>query len=73
MGNNLRKSLENKRRKLIEKLLVFSVYKKEDKHLFELSLTELENEYRNFKLYSHPHSELGSIQWTSKESKNKSC
>ncbi|MCM2534958.1 Fur-regulated basic protein FbpA [Neobacillus pocheonensis] len=48
MENILRKIVENKRKKLIEKLITFNVYKKEDKHLFEVSLTELENEYRKF-------------------------
>jgi hypothetical protein len=68
--NNLRKIVENKRKKLIEKLIAFNVYKKEDKHLFNLPLTELENEYRKFQSLSHPHSDLGSIQLTSKKSKN---
>jgi hypothetical protein len=48
VGNILRKAVENKRKKLIEKLIALNVYKKEDKNLFELSLTELENEYRRF-------------------------
>jgi hypothetical protein len=44
----LRKAVEDRRKKLMEKLIKFNVYKKEDKHLFELSLTELENEYRRY-------------------------
>lgn len=71
MGNILRKAVENKRKKIIEKLIAFNVYKKDDKHLFELSLTELENEYRNFQSLTHPHSDIGSIQLTSKKSNNK--
>ncbi|MBV7504901.1 Fur-regulated basic protein FbpA [Bacillus sp. sid0103] len=70
MGNILRKAVENKRKKLIEKLIAFNVYKKEDKHLFELSLTELENEYRRFQSLNHFHSDLGSIQLISKKSKH---
>lgn len=62
MGEILRNAVENKRKKLIKKLIAYNVYKKEDKHLFELSLTDLENEYRKFKALSHPHSEMGSIQ-----------
>ncbi|AGK53536.1 hypothetical protein B1NLA3E_08870 [Bacillus sp. 1NLA3E] len=63
VGDILRKAVEDRRKKLIEKLIAFNVYKKEDKHLFELSLTELENEYRGFQLYSHPHGDFGSIQF----------
>ncbi|MFJ8258111.1 Fur-regulated basic protein FbpA [Peribacillus asahii] len=60
--------MEDRRKKLIDKLIAFKVYKKGDKHLFELSLTELENEYRSFRSYCHPHSDLGSIKWTCKKS-----
>ncbi|MFH7819132.1 Fur-regulated basic protein FbpA [Neobacillus thermocopriae] len=49
MGNILRKAVEQKRQKLIDLLIAHNVYKKVDKHLFELSLTELEHEYRRFK------------------------
>lgn len=70
MGNILRNAVEKKRKKLIEKLIAFNVYKKEDKHLFELSLTELENEYRQFQMINHPHSDIGSIRLTSSKSKN---
>ena len=62
MGDILRKAVEKKRKKLIEKLIVFNVYKKEEKHLFELSLTELEEEYRKFISSSHPHGNLESIK-----------
>ena len=41
-------AIESKRAKIIDKLIALNVYKKEDKHLFELSLTELENEYKKF-------------------------
>ena len=68
MGNILRDAVENKRKKLIEKLIAFNVYKKEDKHLFELSLTDLENEYKAFKATQHPHCNFGSIKLTSKKS-----
>ncbi|MEH7419404.1 Fur-regulated basic protein FbpA [Neobacillus drentensis] len=69
MGNILRNAVENKRKKLIEKLIAFNVYKKEDKHLFELSLTELENEYKAFQSIQHPHCNFGSIKFTNKKSK----
>lgn len=68
MGNVLRKAVENRRKKLIDKLIAFKIYKKDDKHLFELSLSELENEYRTLQSYCHPHSDFGSIQWTRKKS-----
>lgn len=57
------KIVENRRNILIDKLISFHVYKKEDKHLYQLSLIELENEFSNFFLDSHPHSEIGSIKW----------
>lgn len=72
MGNILRDAVENKRKKIIEKLITFNVYKKEDKHLFELSLTELENEYKAFKSMQHPHCNFGSLKLTSKKSNRKS-
>lgn len=69
VGNILREAVESKRKKLIEKLIAFNVYKKEDKHLFDFSLTELEDEYRRFQSLSHPHSDFGSIQLINKKSK----
>ncbi|MFB5283011.1 Fur-regulated basic protein FbpA [Peribacillus sp. Hz7] len=68
MGNVLRKAVEDRRKKLIDKLIAFKIYKKGDKHLFELSLTELENEYRSFQSHCHPHNDFGSIKWTCKKS-----
>jgi hypothetical protein len=62
MGEIFQKAIESRRKKLIDKLIAFNVYKKEDKHLYELSLTELEDEYRYFQNNSHPHSDFGSIQ-----------
>lgn len=46
MVEMFQKALESRRAKLIDKLIALNVYKKEEKHLFELSLTELEMEYR---------------------------
>jgi hypothetical protein len=62
MGDILRNAVENKRKKLIDKLIAYDVYQKEDKHLFELSLTDLEFEYRRFQSQFHPHGGLGSIK-----------
>jgi Fur-regulated basic protein A len=47
---------------LIDNLISFDLYKKEDKHLFELSLTELECEYRHLLHQSHPHSGIEAIK-----------
>jgi hypothetical protein len=70
VGNILREAVEIKRKKLIDKLIAFNVYKKEDKHLFELSLTELEHEYKAFKSVQHPHCNFGSIKLTSKKAES---
>ena len=48
MDHSLREAVENRRNKLINKLIAFNVYKKGDKHLFELTLSELETEYKRF-------------------------
>ncbi len=63
MGDVFRKAVEDSRKSLIEKLIAFNVYKKDDKHLFELTLSELENEYKKFLSKSHPHGDYGSIKW----------
>lgn len=66
MGKILRQAVENRRWEIINKLIAFGVYKKEEQHLFELSLTDLENEFRNFIGDQHPHSEIESIHWVKK-------
>ncbi len=52
----------------LSSLIAFNIYKKEDKQLFELTLTELEHEYRRFQAQCHPHDDIGSIQWSFKKS-----
>lgn len=69
MGDILRKAVEDRRNVLINNLIAFNVYKKEEKHLLELSLTELESEYRRFARLGHPHQDVGSIRWVSNRSK----
>ncbi|WHY88671.1 Fur-regulated basic protein FbpA [Neobacillus novalis] len=59
----MKKDVEKKRQKLINKLIFFRVYVKEDQQLYEFSLSKLENEYKRFKFQNHPHGEFGSIQW----------
>lgn len=68
MGDLFQKAVEDRRKRLIEMLIAFNIYKKDDKQLFELTLSELENEYRQFLSNSHPHGEYGSIQWIGKKS-----
>ncbi|PFO09654.1 Fur-regulated basic protein FbpA [Bacillus sp. AFS076308] len=45
MENLLRKAVQTKRQFLINKLIQSGVYKKNNKHLYEWTLTELEQEY----------------------------
>lgn len=59
----MKNNVEKKRQKLINKLIFFNVYKKEDKPLYELPLSRLEYEYKRYKLQNHPHGEFDSIQW----------
>lgn len=59
----MRKNTEKRRQKLINLLILFNVYKQDDKQLHEMTLTKLEYEYRRYKLQNHPHGEFGSIQW----------
>lgn len=63
MGKLLREAIEIKRNQLISKLLEFERYKLNEKHLYELTITELE--YIYFKLQSevHPHIGMDSIVW----------
>ncbi|WP_338452976.1 Fur-regulated basic protein FbpA [Niallia oryzisoli] len=70
MGKFSREGVEKKRKKIIDKLIAFNVYKKDDKQLYELSLSELENELRRIQQQSHPHGEFGSIKWTHTKSKD---
>lgn len=55
VGEVFRKAVEYRRKMLIDKLIAFHVYKKDDKHLFELTLSELENDYRKFLSKSPAH------------------
>lgn len=50
MGNLLRKAVQLKKKHLINKLIKQGIYKKNNKHLYELTLNELEKEY---KFYGH--------------------
>lgn len=45
MKNYLRKAIETRKQFIIQKLLQTNIYKIRHKHLYELTLTELEEEY----------------------------
>ncbi|MBM4763186.1 Fur-regulated basic protein FbpA [Bacillus sp. B15-48] len=59
----MRNSIEKRRQKLINKLIFLNVYNKNDKQLYEMTLSKLEYEYTRYKTLNHPHGEFGSIQW----------
>jgi hypothetical protein len=61
LSNILRRAVEDKRNKIIEKLIRLNVYKKEDQNLYDLTLSELEREYKRFQANSHPHDNIESI------------
>lgn len=51
MGDIIRQAIEKRKNYLIRKLLGNGIYKKNELHLFELTLTELEEEFkRSFKI-----------------------
>ncbi|RFB09482.1 Fur-regulated basic protein FbpA [Bacillus sp. HNG] len=52
MGNLLRYAVQSKKKDLINKLIKQGIYKKNDKHLYELTLSELEKEYELYNLLS---------------------
>ena len=45
MGTVLRNTVQLKRQTLINKLIKVGIYKKDNKHLYELPLSDLEKEY----------------------------
>lgn len=49
MKNLLRHAVQLKKQNLINKLIKSGIYKKNDKHLYEFTLSELENEYKYIK------------------------
>ncbi|GER65707.1 hypothetical protein BpJC7_02660 [Weizmannia acidilactici] len=69
MGNIKDRELaaEKRRNELIDRLIAFHIYKKGGKHLFELTLHELEQEYRHIQSQVHPHSGWESIHWKRKK------
>ncbi|MCQ6282946.1 Fur-regulated basic protein FbpA [Bacillus sp. EB600] len=44
MKNSLRSAVQLKKQKLINKLIKLGIYKKGNKHFYELTLSDLENE-----------------------------
>ncbi|WP_077619671.1 Fur-regulated basic protein FbpA [Bacillus sinesaloumensis] len=46
MGELLRHAVQFKKKEIINILIKQGIYKKDNKHLYELTLSELENEYK---------------------------
>lgn len=59
----MRNSVEERRQKLINKLVALNIYKKEDQKLNQSSYSKLQYEYRNYQAQYHPHGEFNSIHW----------
>ncbi|ALC91598.1 hypothetical protein AM500_18765 [Bacillus sp. FJAT-18017] len=59
----LKDIVEQKRSELISKLIGLDNYRKNKKHLYELTLSELEYEYFKTQYSEHPHAGFGSIRW----------
>jgi Fur-regulated basic protein A len=53
MQNTLRYAVQAKKEKLINKMIQSGIYKKNNKHLYELTLTDLEEEYKNMERDRH--------------------
>ncbi|MBO1001597.1 Fur-regulated basic protein FbpA [Pseudogracilibacillus auburnensis] len=68
MAHIIQTTDKHRREILINKLIAFKIYKREDQHLYHMSLQELENKYQLFLTESHPHDGLGSlrIKWRKK-------
>ena len=49
MKNLLRYAVQLKKQNLINKLIESGIYKKNNKHLYELTLSDLEKEYKDIK------------------------
>jgi hypothetical protein len=58
MKNILRNAVQQRRQYLIDKLLKIGVFKKEDRHLYEWTLSDLEEEYK-FIQNNHLHATQG--------------
>lgn len=58
MENILRNAVQQRRQYLIDKLLKIGVFKKEDRHLYEWTLSDLEEEYK-FIQNNHLHATQG--------------
>ncbi|MDM5154283.1 Fur-regulated basic protein FbpA [Bacillus sp. DX1.1] len=55
MSNQLRFAVENRKRHLIDQLIGAGVFKILDRQLYELSLDELEQEYKDIEKYAEVH------------------
>lgn len=53
MKNRLREAIENRKAFIIKQLILRGIYKKDDKQLYELTLSELEIEYKYLMKQKH--------------------
>jgi hypothetical protein len=58
MKKMLSDAVEKKKQFLMDKLISLKAYKIDDKHLFEITLSELEEEYKSFKKASYKSSNI---------------
>ncbi|WP_243387797.1 Fur-regulated basic protein FbpA [Bacillus kexueae] len=56
MTSNLRIAIEKRKEYIIQKLIQFDIYKKGQKHLYELTLSELEDLYEKWIVQRQPFS-----------------
>lgn len=59
MKNILRTAVQQRRQYLIDKLLKVDVFKKENRHLYEWTLSDLEEEYRYIETSSLAKGKMG--------------
>ncbi|MEH7252652.1 Fur-regulated basic protein FbpA [Neobacillus niacini] len=65
MSKVIRYDEEKRRKELINKLITYGVYKIDNTNLFQLSLPDLEKEYKRLQIDVHPHCTSG-LRWVNK-------
>lgn len=53
---------KHRREIIVNKLIAFDIYDREDEQLYQIPVTRLENEYKRFLNKSHPHDGFGSLR-----------
>ncbi|MEH7179254.1 Fur-regulated basic protein FbpA [Neobacillus vireti] len=59
MGKIVKYDEEKRRKELINKLITYGVYRVDKTSLFQLSLAQLEKEYKKLQVDVHPHCTSG--------------